>query len=272
MADVGELVPLGVLVRDEAGLLLNANTVALTITKPDLTVVQPPVANPPAITGTYVVDYVPDQPGPYRYRWVASQPDLVFESSFDVEEPGLVGLISLDVAKKLLRIPLDEHDRDDDIMSVVRAATVAAENETKKVLSRRTITEERFLPQLTWRYAVRRRPVFALTSVERIANGATVVVIEPPFATITEAGVVTVHGPVWGQVRTTYTAGPAIVRPNVREAAGYIVGHLWANREGSSARPRIGGQAAAEDNQGASAYSIPNRARDLLGRPGPLVG
>jgi hypothetical protein len=195
----------------------------------------------------------------------------VFEGSFDVEEPGLVGLIGLDVAKKLLRIPLDEHDFDDDVMSTVRAATTAAENETGKVLARRTIVEHRFLPQPTYRYAVRRRPILALTSVERLAGGVAAVTIAPPYAAITEAGVVSLaNGPVWGPVRTTYVAGPAVTPPHVREAVGYILGHLWANRQGSTSRPRIGGSDRTEEN--VAAYSIPNRARDLLGRRGPLVG
>jgi hypothetical protein len=271
MTDVGDLYPLGVLVRDEDGAALNANVVALTITKPDLTIVQPPVANPPAETGRYVVDYVPDQPGPYRYRWVATSPSLVFEGSFDVEEPGVVGLVGLDVAKKILRIPLNEHDYDDDVLSVTRAATAAVELETGKVPIRRTIVEHRFLRQPTYRYAVRRRPILALTSIERLQNGIPIVTILPPWAGITEAGIVSVaSSPIWGAVRTTYVAGPAITPPNVREAAGYIIEHLWANRRGSSSRPRIGGQAASDDT--VSTYSIPNRARDLLGRRGPLVG
>jgi hypothetical protein len=270
MADVGELHPLGVFIRDEDGAPLNAASVVLTITKPDLTTVQPPVANPPAETGRYAVDYVPDIPGPYRYRFAATSPALVFEGSFDVEEPGGVGLISLDVAKKLLRIPLDEHDDDDDVMSVVRAATRAAELETNRVVARRTIVEHRFLRQPTRRFAVRRRPVLALTSVERLDNGVPVVTITPPYAGITEAGIVSVNGMVWGPVRTTYVAGPAVTSPSDREAIGYIVGHLWANRQGSTARPRIGGQGGTDD--AVSTYSIPNRARDLLGRRGPLVG
>lgn len=274
MTDVGELVPLGVLVRDEAGALLNANTVTLTITKPDLTIVIPPVANPPAVTGTYVVDYVPDQPGPYRYRWVADRPSLVFESSFDVEEPGSVGLISLDVAKDLLRIPRSEHSRDDDLLSVVRAATAAAEGITGRVLARRVITENRFFRHPVRRFALARRPVLAVASVTRIINGAPVLIVEPPALDVTEHGIVQLHG-MWmfGQTTTTYTAGPAVTPPHVREAVGYIVGHLWANREGSTTRPRIGGQAADTDiNRGASQYSVPNRAKDLLGSKAPLVG
>jgi len=274
MVDVGELYPMGIVVRDvdPARTPMNAANVTLSITRPDQTP-EPGVVigNPPGIVGRYVFDYIPLQAGRYVYRWQTVNPTLVLEGSFDANPAGSAGLISLARAKKLLRIPLDDDSDDDELRSVIRAATRAAENERQEVIQRREITETRRLRAPTPRAALTHRPVLALTSVTNVDDGG---VWLPPAVDVDEHGIVEVAlgaPALWGRLRFAYTAGYEIVPDAFQEAIGYITQHLWENRLGSARRPRIGGM-AAEESSAALGYSIPNRARDLLGRAGPLVG
>ena len=273
--DVGELYPMGITVRDiDAGRTpINAATVTLSITRPDQTP-EPAVivSNPPGITGYYTYDYIPLQAGRYVYRWATTNPTLVLEGSFDANPTGSAGLISLARAKHLLRISLDDDTDDDDIRSVIRAATRAAENERHEVIQRRAVVETKRIRARTQRTALSLLPVLSLTSVTDLDN-ATVWV--PPAVDVDENGIVEVaFGALglWGRLRFAYVAGYAVVPDAYQEAVGYIVQHLWANREGSARRPRVGGQMGGEDQPPTMGYSIPNRARDLLGRAGPMVG
>jgi hypothetical protein len=273
--DVGELYPMGITVRDidPNRTPINANSVTLTITRPDQTP-EPGVVigNPPGITGHYTFDYIPLQAGRYVYRWATVNPTLVLEGSFDANPSGSAGLISLARAKRLLRIPLDDDTEDDDIRSVIRAATRAAENERQEVIQRREVIETRRLRTATPRCALTNRPVLALTSVTNLDDGGTWL---PPAVDVDEHGIVEVAlgaPALWGRLQFSYVAGYAVVPDAYQEAAGYIVQHLWENRLGSQRRPRVGGMAGGEDVAPTMGYSIPNRARDLLGRAGPLVG
>jgi len=69
IADIGDRVRLGAVIRDEAAVATNA-TVVVTVKKPDGTTTTPAVTNPS--TGSYgaVVDI--DMPGPWSVRWVAT--------------------------------------------------------------------------------------------------------------------------------------------------------------------------------------------------------
>ena len=74
--EVGELYPMGIVVRDEAGVAINAVDVTLTITRPDLTVENPQIGNPPGDAGFYGYDYLPPEPGRYTYVWRTVTPTL----------------------------------------------------------------------------------------------------------------------------------------------------------------------------------------------------
>jgi hypothetical protein len=273
--DVGELYPMGITVRDvdPARTPINAANVTLAITRPDQTP-EPGIVigNPPGLTGRYTFDYIPLQPGRYVYRWATTNPTLVLEGSFDANPTGSAGLISLARAKNLLRIPLDDDTEDDDVRSVIRAATRAAENERHEVIQRRAVTETKRLRALTLRTALTYLPVLSLTTATNLDDGT---VWLPPAIDVDEHGIAEVAFGVaafGGRVRFDYVAGYAVVPDAYQEATGYIVQHLWENRLGSQRRPRVGGMSGGEDVPPTMGYSIPNRARDLLGRAGPLVG
>lgn len=275
MSDLGEVVPLGVVIRDEAGLPVDAEVVRLLITLPDDTVVMPPVTNPPPVVGSYAVDYVPRLlPGLYVWRWEATRPDLVLEGSFHVDAPGAVGVLSLEEAKDVLRIPLTETRHDGRVMNAVRAATRLAQRERHEVFMRTPVSETRDLGRSAVRgVSLSYRPVMSLTSVTRLdAAGLPVETSAPPEVAVDEHGIVTsARLLLWGRVRFDYVAGYRVLPEDYREAVGYILQAVWSNRGGSTGRPRVGGQQAGEDQAG-EPTSVPQMALDLLGNRGPLVG
>lgn len=276
MSDLGEVVPLGVVVKDENAVAVNAETVELTLTLPDGSAYKPVVLNPPPETGRYAVDYVPrEQAGLYSYRWVTTRPDLVLEASFHVERPGTVGVLSLAEAKDYLGMQADDR-HDEEIMRAMRSATALAEDARHEVILRRSITETADLGTYTVAgHALTHKPVLALTSVHRLRYGTPVEVLAPPAVWVDEHGIVRSVRPaaLFGVCRFTYTAGYGVVPEEFREAVGYILQAVWSNRRGSNSRPRVAG---SEDPQspGSEMPSIPRRALDLLGVSGrgPLVG
>ncbi len=272
MTDVGELQPLGIVIRDidPARTPINAATVTLTLTLPDQTIIVPAIANPPGVTGNYLCDYIPTMPGLHRYRWQTTSPALVLEGTFDVVTPGDTGLISLQAAKDLLRIELDDDEHDDNIRQVIRAATTAAENEADEIIQRRPLTQSFRFPQARRTLHIARLPILSMTRVVDRDSGFawTADMLDPDENGIVES----LGAPFRGRLRAEYVAGPAIVNPNYVEAIGYIVQHLWRNRQGQG-KPVVGGQSAFDGSDMAGmGYSIPNRAKDLLGRPGPKAG
>lgn len=267
--EVGEIQPLGIVVRDLDGDPINAATVSIEITRPDRTVFTPQVANPPGVTGHYLYDLTVTAPGPWRYVWRTTAPVLVLSGSFDAIPAGAFGVVNLEKAKKLLRIALDDHDHDDEIMDVIRAATGALENERNEKILRTEVSQTRWLRAGTKRFSLAHRPVIEVTRV--VSLDPPYAELTPPAIEVSEQGIVTVvSGIVSGRTRIDYVAGYNIIPDPIREAGGYVIQHLWANRLGASGRPRAGGQSG--DEPSSMGYSIPNRARDLLGRAGPLVG
>lgn len=275
MSGVGQVVRLGVAVTDEGGAALNAATVTCVLTLPDGTTTALDVLNPPAVTGHYRVDYVPAVAGLFTFVWLTTAPATEDEGSFYVNEPGAVGIIGLPEGKRLLRIPPEDTRYDDDIEEEIRSATMLAEQESRQVLLRRTVTETRDLGN-TWRngVALTRAPVVRVVMVERLhSSGVVTEVVTPPDVWGDEAGIVRAMRPavLWGLVRITYVAGPVVLSPAHRDAVRYLLQHLWANRGGNTARPRVGGgEEAPVDPQDRTA--IPTRVRELLGPRAPLVG
>jgi hypothetical protein len=83
--DVGDATVATYEVRDDEGTLTNADTVVLTVTKPDLTTDAPTVANPPTTTGEYeAAVYLFATAGRYRFRWVTTNPNTAETFVVDV--------------------------------------------------------------------------------------------------------------------------------------------------------------------------------------------
>jgi hypothetical protein len=274
VSSVGEVVRLGAHVTDEAGADLNAVDTTLTVTLPDDSTQTLDVLNPPARTGYYQVDYVPTLPGGHTWLWAFQQPAVVLEGSFYVSQPGMVGLLSLAEAKKILRIT--DSRSDDEVAATVVRATELAETQIHELLVRRPVVETRDLGY-SWRtgIALTYRPVTRVTLVERLnGDGSVIEVIAPPAAWADEHGILRCARPVFftGLVRISYVAGPAVVSEMKRGAVEYLVQHLWTNR-GATLRPRVGGGEDSSSTQdGLSRSALPLRVIEQLGPRGPLVG
>jgi hypothetical protein len=267
--EVGELYPMGIVVRDGAGAAINAISVTLTITRPDLTIEEPQIGNPPGETGHYGYDFLPTIPGRYTYVWRTVTPTLAVSGSFDVIPPQAAGMVSLGRVKKLLRISETDYKSDDELRGLIRSATFACEQERKETIVRRERVQTFNVRRSRKSLVIIHRPVIAVTAVERVGVGSAVWPTD--LLDIDENGILRSFGaPFLGLMRVTLQVGYMVIPDHFQEAAEIIVQHLWTTRGGNAERPRAGGQQA--DQPGVATYSIPNRAKDLLGRAGPLVG
>jgi len=87
MANVGDEVLVTHEVRDLEGDLSNAATVTLTVTRPDLSTVQPAVTNPPEDTGLYEVGVTLTTAGRYIFSWVTTSPATASASAVEATQP-----------------------------------------------------------------------------------------------------------------------------------------------------------------------------------------
>lgn len=273
MSGVGQVVRIGTRVTDVNGADLNAVTANLALGLPDGTTTTLDVLNPPAITGHYAVDYVPQLPGVYTYRFLFTQPAVTHESSFFVSAIGDVGIVSVGAARDLLRI--SEARFDDDIADTIRRATELAERECGEVLARRTVTETR--SGTGWCYGIKLAytPVMRVELLERLhPSKAVIEAVAPPNIWVDDTNILRCARPaaLWGLIRITYVAGYAIVPDAKLGAVEYLIQHLWANRGGSSARPRVGGGETGAATSDESSTAMPLRVREQLGPKPPLVG
>jgi hypothetical protein len=87
------------------------------------------------------------------------------------------------------------------------------------------------------------------------------------------SGVVSVlTGPsLSGQLKVTYVAGMTSIPANYREATEIIAQHLWDAKRGTKGSPFPGGLDTPGAGITSFGYSIPNRAKELLGNSPPMV-
>jgi hypothetical protein len=273
MADLGDLMPLAIEIRDTSGNLANGGSVALTVTLPDGTTATPTVTNPSV--GRYEAIYTPPQPGRYVARWLSTGLNAsAYVETFDVRpgDPGYI--VSLSDAKRALNLDLTDTSNDEELRSLIGAVTTAVENYRGEVIVRRSFTE-----YVSGRRAVSRRrltlsrtPVLSLTSVTRPYDAFTwsatdVVLVDP------EVGIIVSYGtPFYGELVITYTAGYQVVPDNYIEGAKIILRHLWEVQQtpGMSSGTSPFGDSGAGTSAN-PAYAIPNRAAEMLGGRGPQV-
>jgi hypothetical protein len=251
----------------------DAETVTLTITRPDGTTVTPTVTSPPAVTGTYVYDYTPTVQGLHSVRWVftgwnASAP-LV--DSFYVESSSLPPLISLAEARGQCRLSSTANDSDLQWMMLV--ASQMAEDHTQ-IWRRTTITDT--LDGGGQRLQLR-APVASVTTVTESGTAVTA----SGYTLDRDLGILwrgsTTSRETWEDGRqniaVTYVAGPSdgVVPATIRQGVRLEVQHLWDSQRGGSPTPRQAGADFAYDPR--TGYSIPHAVIELWrsSMPGVLV-
>lgn len=265
MIDLGDAVRLAADCTDAGGTLANATTVTLTITLPDGTSTSPAVANPPAVTGKYSVDYVTEQAGRHVVHWVFTDPASAYTDVLDVLPADPHFLFSQADAKKHLNNAADYTGDDEEIRDWNAATAMIVEHFVGPV-ARRTVAErhrERSMSAIV----LRQVPAVALTSVEAVlTNGTSYDVADLDLDGETGEVIRLDGGRFSGPLNVTYTAGRAMVRPNIAQAGRIILQHLWRTQRGSARGPVIAGgddYAVTEPIPGIG-YAIPNRALELL--------
>lgn len=264
--DLGDIVPLGITVRDVNGALVDAQSITLTITLPDGSTTSPAPAHPSL--GTYTYDYVATQVGRHAVRWVTATPNTTYSDAFDVQPADMGGLISLSEAKEALNIPAGVTTDDEEIRRVLATASEMVESVTGPML-RRTYVElvEGGGPSLILRHP----PVLAVTSITGpfIASPgyqAADLVLYPDSGLVRRAPMgYQVCFPA-GQLTVTYSAGRAVIPASVQQATGIILDHLWQQQRGWSSRPTVRGESGVvgSDTGAPMGFALPSRAVQLL--------
>ncbi|MCX5201047.1 hypothetical protein OG897_06170 [Streptomyces sp. NBC_00237] len=259
--DLGAVVPLGTTVRDAAGALANAGSMAVTIALPDGTSSTiSPVG--PVSTGTYAYDYPTVQAGRHTVRWIATGVCAgAYTDSFDVREAMPPGILSLADAKKHLNKTRPSDD--DEIRSWVESITAGIESLCGPVIVRTVV--ERHDVRRARTLALRTTPVLTLTAVDPLlSSGAVTDVVDLDIDP--DTGVVRRldGGALSGPVKVTYTAGRRVIPAALTSAARIILQHLWRTQQGPG-RPQAGGDdySVSEPIAGFG-YAIPNRALQLM--------
>lgn len=276
MADIGDLMPLSIEVRDETGALTNASTVLLTITLPDGTTALPAVTNPPVVTGQYVATYVPVQVGRYMIHWSTVGPQAAFSDTFDARDLASRSIISLAGAKSHLNMsPLITKD-DEEIRNMVEAVTSVVERYRGEAVVRRTVTEQNVMGNGN-RLILMRRPVIAVTE---ILNYQGIPQNVAQWTLDKDNGTLTNYLNRWNNGRdmtVTYEAGYSEIPSNYILAAKIILAHLWSTQriQNIGQQVSLGTRAKPEEaiiTPAGMGYAIPMRAVELLGgRPSVVV-
>jgi hypothetical protein len=250
--------------------LIDAGTLTLTVQKPD-------ASTQSYTTPTHdgVGKYHQDIPtadinliGHYQYKWVSTGTGAgVTPGEFDVYDPFEVSVLSLQDAKNMIDIPQTTTTFDAQIYQKVATIEANIEKMIGGPIITRTIANERVKVMSGYRsFAVRYRPLVAVTSIVDVASGAAQPLTDLDVDFVTGVIRRKLQLPFWSRgpyYLITYTAGlGTAVPPAIAEAASVILQHLWETQRGmSSAPPWAGEQTVTLPGWG---FAVPNRAAELL--------
>ncbi len=257
--DLGDIVPLGIEVRDADGDLANATSATCTVTLPDGSISTASVTSP--TTGSYVADYTPATVGQYLVRWLTTGANAgAFTDTFTVRDAASIGVISLADARAYLNIPSGVTVDDEEIRSFLEAAQSLCEYEVGGPLVRTAYTEVHDGGASV--LLLDKGPVISVASVT-VAG-----VLVPPTAYVVDAGPARIRslagafGSTAGSVTVVYSAGygtpPAVARQAVQEA----LRHLWTTQRGSM--PSLPRGLEGDSYVPGSANSLTWRVKELL--------
>lgn len=251
------------------GTLASAGAATWTVT-PDATGVPgAPFPATAATAGQYRDDHAPTELGRHVWRWVGTGANPGAQTgTFWVRSPAALELVSLAAAKQALNISAGHIADDEELRAAIEAVTAVVEGPhgVGHPVVRQTVVERHDLRgRAVGRLVLRTHPVIALTTVESLGSGAHTWTLAD-LDVDPDVGVVTVLAgrALTGLLKVTYTAGHAVIPPNLREAAEMILQDHWATQRGNRGAPKFAGQ---RDDEFAAADPplISRRARALLG-------
>ena len=276
--DLGDVVALGITIKNASGTAQNATAVTCTVTLPDGTTTTPTVTNSGA--GLYDITYSPTQSGRHLVRWVATGTNAsAFTDEFTVRDLTTLPVISYDVALSHLNIPAASAD-EDEIRRFIDAAQDLAENYVGAVLGRRTFTSELYDGNTDY---LRLRNPRAISISSVYENGALLdpsqYLLDPTGQRLYRLTTSTLSSTAFGaygywaagvnSVSVTYVAGFTVTPPAVQQGVLEILRHLWQTQRGVvNVMNRTG---TGDDFYAGNTYSLPRRAMELLD-PASLPG
>jgi len=266
---LGAVYPIAWDVFGDMGGHTNADSVTLTVTLPDGTEVTPPVQNPPAETGKYRLAYQTTMPGRHTAHAVTSGPVTVYDDEWDVSETPWMAIVSLADAKKQLGIDLDDH-RDDDLLRDYLAGITGAIEEYKHEKIPRQLVPDEIEVCRAWRFRLWSAPVLSLVSVTSWDGSLTwdVSNMRPR-----PSGVVRVMAgpPVTGLVDVAYLAGYQVIPARYKRGSLIVLEHVWETQRGAGTV--MSGVVGPEERyrQPGEWFTVPNKAKEWLGPPRPVV-
>lgn len=249
----------------------DAGSLQLVLTRPDGTAQTYTSAIVHDSTGNYHLDLQAtdlSQLGHYQYVWTSTGTGASVQvGELDVYDPNEVELLSVDDAKRQIKVPLTNTTFDDDIRATMALIPPIIEDLTGGPIITRTITNER--QPVTGYYTtfiLRYRPVVAVQSIVDVASGVSLTITDLDIDTNSNIIRRKLQLPFlsWGPFyNITYTAGwGTTVAPGFNKAAKLIFKALWtAERGASSMLVRVGGGAFASGvNQmgGTETVAAPN--------------
>jgi uncharacterized phiE125 gp8 family phage protein len=260
--DLGDVATPALAVTDSVGNPANAGAVTAVITLPDATTTSPSITNP--ATGLYRASHVTTLAGRHIIRWTATGANAgVHVDEFTVRDLERPSIVSLPDARRYLRLGVDT-SRDDELRSVMDAATSLAEAYTGRTYRRTVLTEIHDGGRAA--LVLRHTPVQSIVAVTVDGSPTTNWVLHQVSGILLHGSTMAVS--CWPSgiqhIIVTYVAGPLVVPPHIAEAVLVITGHLWDTRRGGSNLPRQAG--ADAEYSTATPYALPRRAEQILDR------
>lgn len=257
----------------EAGVPANAAAVTLEIGLPDGTTATPTVQNPPAVTGQYRYGYVTGLAGRHTVRMVTTSPVTVYTDEFDVSPSESGAIVSLARGKVQLGMdPADTSD-DDELRDFITALTGAIENYKKQVIVPRSFTEEIMVRRPSRTFRLWSAPLLSLVSVQSwdgtVTWDASLATMRPRPSGLVR---VMTGPPVHGLLDVTCKAGLNPIPANYIQGGLIVLEHVWETQRGAG--NTLSGAIGPEEirARAGSTFSVPNKAREYLGAPAPVVG
>ena len=275
--DLGDVAPLSVNTYDATGVLANATTVTLTITKPDGTL-DGPYTVAPTTTGVYNYSYTPAAIGRYVASWVATGTNAsAFSDVFDVSDTSGAGLVSLADVKTYMNMSASNTANDNALRQLISAASAMWTGKVGPVAGRVSY-DERYdggSPYITLRHA----PIVSVTSVVEAWGSTfnkTLTNSQPDggagsaydYSADLSSGLLIrramgVAVPFVGgrqNVHVVYVAGLATVPADIQQAMFLLVAHMWETQRGRMVVPGQGGGDSWNPGMG---YMWPRRVLEI---------
>jgi len=242
-----------------------AGTVALSITKPDGTLVSPaPVPiNSPVGSGKYFYDYTLPAPGLYCFAWTTTGPGTAPRPEY-INVRSFISIVSMAEVKQHLNKIKDTAD--DELGAYLMAATELVEDKVGICVPRQFTSQ---VDTGRWQLVVPYRPVISVQSVASIWNGGPVwdnTASPGCLAADNEAGIIyqpTMFDFWYGPWKTVYTCGRQQIPEKWIHAAKEQIRHLWETQRGSMPPAVLQGEEVFTATSGWT-FSVPRRVLELL--------